>query len=368
MYHKKRAKVPMQKRKITLVVLIAILAALLAGCTGVAAPSGWPGSLAVDNTIFTASGAHIYAVNAETGTQKWLYPLTPDGARVFGTAPYLVDGQLIAGDYSFTLHSLNPDSGGEIWSNNDAKGRWIGAPIAVDGLILAPNADHNLYAINAKGVVQWTFTAKNGLWNQPVTDGKSVFVSSMDKNLYALDPKNGKVKYSVELGGSVMFSQTLGDDGILYIGTINNEILAISPDSGKILWKAKTGGTVWEPVVVKDGSLYGGDQSGKLFALSTKDGSKVWELEAGGTIIGGPVLTDKGLYFGNGYVNGEKPGEAMLVSTSGQKIWSQEVGGKLYSRPVTSGNLVIFGVFEGEKTLAALDENGKIVWSFTPSK
>ena len=46
----------MQKRKITLVVLIAMLGAMLAGCAGTPAPSGWPGNLAVDKTVFTASG------------------------------------------------------------------------------------------------------------------------------------------------------------------------------------------------------------------------------------------------------------------------------------------------------------------------
>jgi outer membrane protein assembly factor BamB len=358
----------MQKRKFTPIVLFMVLATLLAGCTGAgAAPTGWPGSLVVDKTVYTASGSHVYAVNAETGVEIWRFPLKPEGTKVFGAAPYLVDGQLIAGAYDFQLHSLKLD-GTENWVNKDATGRWIGSPISVDGLILAPNADHNLYALNANGIVQWKFTAKNGLWNQPVTDGKSVFVSSMDKNLYALNPKSGKVLWSVALGGSVLFSQTLGDDGVLYLGTINNEILAISPDTGKINWKVKTNGTVWEPVVVKDGTLYAGDQSGKVFALSTKDGSKIWDLDTGGSVIGGPVLTEKGLYFGTGYVNGEKPGEAMLVSTSGQKVWSQPVGGKLYSRPVISGNLVVFGIFEGDKTLAALDENGKNVWSFTPSK
>jgi eukaryotic-like serine/threonine-protein kinase len=161
----------MQKRKITPIVIIVILAALLAGCTGgTPAPAGWPTSLVVDKTIYTASGSHIYAVNAENGTEIWRFPLKVEGTRIFGAAPILVGGQLIAGDYEFQLHSLNPDSGGEIWVNKDATGRWIGSPIAVGDLILAPNADHNLYAINSNGVVQWKFTAKNGLWNQPVSD------------------------------------------------------------------------------------------------------------------------------------------------------------------------------------------------------
>ncbi|MEI8131815.1 MAG: PQQ-binding-like beta-propeller repeat protein [Leptolinea sp.] len=359
----------MQKSKISIVFFITIIAALLAGCSGAGAvPAGWPGSLVVNKIIYTASGSHVFAVNAETGAEIWRFPVKPEGTIIFGSAPILEGGQLIAGDYEFRLHSLNPDTGGEIWVNKDAAGRWIGSPIAIDGLILAPNADHNLYAINSNGIVQWKFTAKNGLWNQPVTDGKNVFVSSMDKNLYALNPKTGKVIWSIELGGAVMFSQTMGEDGILYIATINNEILAISPDTGRINWKAKTDGTVWEPVVIKDGTLYAGDQSGKVFALSAKDGHKIWDLDAGAPVIGGTALTDKGLFFGTGHINSSDAGEAMLVTTNGKKVWSQPVGGKLYSRPVVSGNLVVFGVFEGDKTLAALDENGKIVWSFNPSK
>lgn len=359
----------MQKRKISQIVLVAILAALLAGCTGgTALATGWPGSLAVEKTIYTASGSHVYAVNSETGAELWRFPLKPEGTTIFSAAPILVGGQLIAGAYDFKLHSLNPNTGGEIWVNSDAAGHWIGSPLAVGDLILAPNADHNLYALNSNGIVQWKFTAKNGLWSQPVTDGKNVFVASLDKILYALDPKSGKVVWSIELGGSVLFGLTMGDDGVLYIATINNEILAISPDTGKIIWRVKTDGTVWEPVIVKDGSLYAGDQSGKVYALSTKDGSKIWDLDAGAPVIGGMVLTDKGLYFGTGAINSSDAGDAMLVTTTGQKVWTQPVGGKLYSRPVVSGNLVVFGVFEGDKTLAALDENGKISWSFIPSK
>jgi outer membrane protein assembly factor BamB len=359
----------MHNRKIFLLLSILILAGLLSGCTGGMAPhAGWPASVLIEDTLYTASGSHVYALNPQTGVLKWRFPGEAQGAKIFGAAPILLGGQVIVGDYEFQLHSLNPDSGGEIWVNKDAKGRWIGSPITVGDLIIAPNADYNLYALNANGIVQWKFSVKNGLWTQPSTDGTNVYVSSMDKNLYALDGKTGKALWSVELGASVLFSQTLADDGNLYVGTLNNEVLAISSETGKIIWRTPTDGTVWYPVVVKNGQLFGGDQSGKVFALNTSDGSEIWKLDAGAPVVGGPVLTEKGLFFGTAYVNGEKPGEAMLVTTEGQKVWTQTVGGKLYSQPVVSGDQVVFGVFEGDNTLVALDGNGKVVWSFTPNK
>jgi outer membrane protein assembly factor BamB len=352
----------MHKRNIPVLLIFILLAISLTACSGVPMAAGWPESLTVDKTIYTASSSFILAVNAETGQQIWRYPEKADGARVFAAAPVMLDGDMIVGDYSFQLHSLNPVTGKENWVNKDATGRYIASPTLVDGLILAPNADHSLYAINKNGLLQWKFTAKNGLWDKPVSDGKSIFISSMDKNLYALNPQTGSVVWSVELGGSVLFSQAIGKDGSLYIGTLNNEIISIASDTGKVNWRVPTTGAVWSPVVEKDGTIFAGDQSGKVFALSTKDGSKIWELDAGSPVIGGLALSDKGLYFGT------QNGDALEVSTDGQKIWTQTVGGKLYSTPVISGSTIIFGVFEGDKTLAALDENGKLVWSFTPSK
>ncbi len=361
MRNKKKVK-KMHKRNIPVFLIFILLAFTLTACSGVPLASGWPESLAGDKTIYTSSGSFVYAVNAETGAELWRYPEKADGARVFSSAPILLDGDLIVGDYSFQLHNLDPVTGKEKWVNKDATGRYIAPATIMDGLILAPNADHTLYAINKNGLVQWKFTAKNGLWNQPVTDGKSIFISSMDKTLYALNPKSGEVIWSVDLGGSVLFSQTIGEDGSLYIGTLNNEFFSIASDTGKINWKVATAGAVWSPVLEKDGTIFGGDQSGKVFALSTKDGSNIWEVDAGAPVVGGLALSEKGLFFGT------QNGDALCVSTEGQKIWTQAVGGKLYSTPVISGTSIVFGVFEGEKTLAALDENGKLVWSFTPSK
>ncbi|GAP20043.1 PQQ-binding-like beta-propeller repeat protein [Leptolinea tardivitalis] len=371
----------MHKRRISLLLLFVTFSFLLSACGGTPAPASWPESLVVDkatlqklttdqaiadkqvDTLFVSSGSFVYAINAETGQEIGRYPEKAEGTNMYASAPALLNGSLYVGDYSSQFHSIDPTTRLQKWVKKDATGRFIASPVMIDDLILAPNADGHLYAYNSNGEVRWKFAASNGIWSTPVTDGKTVFISSMDRKLYAIDPgAEGKVLWTVDLGGSVVFSQVLGKDGNLYIGTLNNEIFSIASDSGKINWQVKTSGGVWSPVVVDNDKIFAGDQSGKVFALSSKDGSKIWETDAGSPVVGGLALTDKGLFVGT------QNGDALCISVNGQKVWTQTVGGKLYATPVVSGNNVIFGVFEGDKSLAALDENGKLVWTFTPSK
>jgi outer membrane protein assembly factor BamB len=361
----------MQKRFIPLIFLILTMVLLLTACTGIPVAAGWPASTVVDKTIYTSSGQYVYAVNTETGQQTHRWPEKAENGKIFSAAPVILsDGKLVVGDYNSELNIIDPNVDPTTFTTKtkDATGKYIAPSLVLkdhDDLILAPNSDHSLYAYSKAGKFLWKFSeAKNNLWSQPVTDGKTVFVASMDKNVYAIDPAaDGKVLWSKDLGGSVMFSLALANNGSLYIGTLNNELFSIDSTTGKINWQVKTSGAVWSPVLVQDDTIYAGDQSGKVFALSTKDGSKVWELDAGSPVIGGLAFSDKGLFFGT------EKGDAICVSTSGAKVWTTTVGGKLYSTPVISGSSVIFGVFEGDKTLAALDEkNGTLVWGFTPAK
>jgi outer membrane protein assembly factor BamB len=358
----------MHKSKISLFFVFILLALLLTACSGVPMSSGWPMSLVDGKTIYTASGSHIYAVNVDTGKEQTprRFPEKVEGATVFGSAPILVDGYLFAGDYNNHLWKIPTSFVQEEWKKNDSTGRFIASPELFGELILAPNADHNLYAYDSKGIVKWKFTASNGLWTKPSISGDLIIVSSMDKKVYALRQNTNKdgvdVVWSKDLGGSVLFSQALGEDGNLYIGTLNNELFSIEAASGKVNWQVKTAGTVWSPVVVGKDKIYAGDQSGKIFALNTKDGSQAWEVNAESAVIGGLTLTDKGLFAGT------EKGTALCLSVDGTKIWTETVGGKLYSTPVISGDYVIFGVFEGDKTLAAYYQDGRSAWTFTPSK
>jgi outer membrane protein assembly factor BamB len=59
-------------------------------------------------------------------------------------------------------------------------------------------------------------------------------------------------------------------------------------------------------------------------------------------------------------------GSVFALDRDGKVLWTEEVGGKIYTAPVAAGDLTIVAPLETEFYLAALDQNGRQVWTFTP--
>ncbi len=362
----------MQKRKFLLFPIFLLLAVILSACSGAIPDKSWSESLVMDKTIYTASGSFVYIINAETGKEiePKHFPEKAEGTMAFGAAPVILGDQLLVSDYASQLRLLSMDLKSQSKLIKDATGRFISSPTITDKLILAANADHNLYAYDKDLNLKWKFQAKNSIWTRPVVYDDLIFVASLDKNVYALSENASKdgadVVWSKDLGGAVFLSLAIDEKGNLYIGTLNNEIFSIDAKTGKINWQVKTSGTVWSPVAIKDDRVYGGDQSGKVFALNKKDGSLVWEYEAGSPVIGSVTLYDDRLFAGT--QNGEALSIAIADEPKSRLLWTQNVGGKLYSTPVLTDKYVVFGSYESDKTLAAYKFNGDAGWTFTPSK
>ncbi len=55
----------------------------------------------------------------------------------------------------------------------------IGGVLVANNMIYAPNADYNLYALDLKGQLQWTFAADQSIWGAPVSDGTNVYFGTL---------------------------------------------------------------------------------------------------------------------------------------------------------------------------------------------
>ena len=96
------------------------------------------------------------------------------------------------GGYDAKLYSLNPQTGTQNWVFDQATDKYIAQVEAAEGLILAPNNDGNLYALDGTGTMKWKYTAGKQLWATPLSDGERIYQASMDRHIYALDPETGK--------------------------------------------------------------------------------------------------------------------------------------------------------------------------------
>ena len=148
-------------RFLTLLVLMIIAGSVLSACTGGAGVvASFPG-ITVDpasETVYLASGPHIYSVNLANGTERWRYPEKADGKITFYASPALTeDGQLIQGSYDHKLYSLNVSSRQLNWTFANATDVYVAQPLVTGGKVYAPNSDTSVYALDKTGALVWEF-------------------------------------------------------------------------------------------------------------------------------------------------------------------------------------------------------------------
>jgi outer membrane protein assembly factor BamB len=357
------------KTKHTISILTLILITLaLSACSGrTMVASGWAGVTADQDTAYLAFNNHVYAVDINTGIERWRYPQETDTKITFYASPALTDdGQLIVGSYNNVLYSLNPQNGQVNWSFEEAKGRYIGAPLVTLTGIFAPSADNNLYALDFHGNQIWgPFATEEPIWAQPATDDQCecIYIASMDHKIYALDSANGDLKWKTDdLGGSIVSTPALSDDRHLYVGTFANEMLAIDASNGNILWRFTTQDWAWAGPAIKDDTLYFGDLSGTFYALDRNNGQQRWQIQPGGSIVGRPLITEEGIYFTT------EDGSLISTDSDGAIRWNQSFEGNMYAGPVKNGDLILVPTTELDALLIAFDSNGVQRWSFEPKE
>mgnify|MGYP001235121574 CR=1 FL=1 len=351
----------MKRKTILILVVTLMLAFLLSACSGSSssAAKSWAGVLLTDDTIFYSNSTFVYALKTENGNILWSYPEKASPSRIFSAEPVLAGDQLIVGDYGKLLTSLNVLDGKEKWQFGGAKSRYVDSPLVINDMILAPNADYHLYALDLQGNLKWTFTAGHSLWTRPASDGKFVYVACLDHNLYALDLVTGSLVWKTDLGASLVSRPVLSEDGTLvFQGNIDGTMVALSTSDGSKVWEQKAGGPIWSAPVVYSGNLYFGDESGRINILLARDGSVVQSLQTDGAVLGGGTILETGIAFGN------EKGEVILVGFNGEKQWTRTVNGKLYSNLHSNGSRLIVSAYGGEKPLVALDVNGNENWYF----
>jgi outer membrane protein assembly factor BamB len=360
----------LNKKRLILISLIALAVLALSGCaSGAGVSVNWPGLAADSEKAYISSTSFIYAVDLKTGKEVWHYPDKADNALHFYANPVLTaDGQLLIGSAG-TKHpfvSLNTKTGKENWTGPflKAKGIWIAPPLVMNDLIYAPNADGFLYILKLDGTFVESVELGGALWSAPGSDGKLIYVASLDHHLHIIDPASPQSSRSIDLGGAIPGGPSIGNAGA-YVGTFSSKMELVKSNGDRQTLSDSVGRIWGAPVIdaVDGETLYYADLDGNVYSYDLTKGKQNWTgVKPDGPVVGSLLVNGDQIYVVT------EAGTLVALDRSGKSIWDKVVGGKIYTTPVLSNDLILVAPYQADFLLAAFDADGKQAWTFAPAK
>jgi len=358
--------------------MVLLGAVLLSACAGGAVRgSSWPGLSASGDVAYLASGSLVHAISLKDGRELWQFPEKASTKQIFYASPVITsDGLVIVGSAG-TDHSLiainpadvNPDTNAPLpaWTFNGAGDHWVASPLVVGDKLFAPNSDGNLYVLDladGKSQKQAIKVIELGgrLWAQPVTDGTRVYVTSLDHSVHAIDIETYAVLWHEDVPAAIPGSPAIGADGTLYVGSLASQLEKFDPATGEHETAITVKDWIWSTPVVDGDALYFGDVSGNFYSYNTSTGTLNWSIKPDEAITANAILQNDHLLLVT------ESGDVYAIGKDGSTLWFDTIGGQLYSTPVISNDLILVAPLGADFYLAALNSDGRQVWTFTPGK
>jgi outer membrane protein assembly factor BamB len=352
-------------------------ALLLSACGGAVRGATWAGLTADEDTAYLADGPFVYAINLRDGREVWHFPESADSQLAFYSTPVITsDGLIIVGSSGneHSLFALNPnDINAETntprvaWTFTDANDDWVAPPLVVEDRLYAPNSDGNLYVLDlqdgqsSKRAVE-TISVGGRLWAQPSTDGERLYLTALDHSVIAVDLATNEVLWHEDIEGAVAGSAVLGPDGMLYVGSLASRLVRFDPSNGSHEPVLEAENWIWSTPALSGDTLYFSDLNGRFYAFNTSSGDLSWApVQPDGPITASALVQEENILVAT------ESGAVFALDRDGKVLWTQQIGGKIYTTPVAAGDVILVAPLETEFYLAALDQNGRQIWTFSPN-
>ena len=231
-------------------------------------------------------------------------------------------------------------------------------------------------AMNAKtGRQVWRFRT-GVIESSPLIVDKTVFVGSWNHKVYALNLKNGKVRWSYDTGEEIDSSAAYAD-GTVYIGANDGHVYALSAWTGAFRWRASSFSRFgrreyfYATPTVAYGRVYIGNTDGTLYAFGAKTGDLLWAQNAGTYVYSAAAVWRHRVYIGT-YDGRLRAFDA----ATGDPVWSFDAPAKIHGAPTVMAGLVYFAtattgpnahpsryIKHGPRGVFAVNaRTGKLVW------
>ncbi|HZY93345.1 MAG TPA: PQQ-binding-like beta-propeller repeat protein [Candidatus Bathyarchaeia archaeon] len=240
------------------------------------------------------------------------------------------------------------------------------SPAVADGTVFISSYDGNLYAIDEfSGTLKWTFPTSAPVYASPAVANGRVFVVSRDSWLYALDEATGSTLWSRQNPTPITSSPAVAD-GIIFYGTWyrppGSLLMAVNATTGGLVWQYYSDDTIRSSPSVLGGRVFFGQDNGYVIALNETTHALLWRVQAGAAIVG----TAPALANGRVYVGMDSSQFLALDQVTGALRWSYPIGPVNATSGAVANGVVYFGT--GAGIVYALNATtGGLVWQYPSS-
>lgn len=279
--------------------------------------------------FFGSTDGNLYAVDEETGKQRWKFKTA--ASRQVTSTPAVANGVVYFGGFDGIFYALAADTGAVRWTFlteyerrfegkrlhgyppgsqtiPDSWDIYTSSPAVFRNRVYFGSGDGSVYALDAQtGVLQWKFPTGDIVHASPAVANNTVYIGSWDSYLYALDADTGQEKWRFKGGEDSFIHNQQGfqsspavADGTVYVGCRDGHVYAIDAATGRKKWDYPTSkGWVNSTPAVRDGVVYAGTSDGYRFlALNAKTGGLKFSLDAKGAVFSSPALAGRLAYVG----------------------------------------------------------------------
>lgn len=347
----------------------------------------------VMNTAWTQPGGNAAKAMGHVAlggalTRAWSADINGGNERTrLAAAPVVADGRVYAVDTTATLRAFNAETGSVLWTSRvgdpaDLKGGrnfWTGEFTGNGATVFGGGVSYDngrLYATNglgdtvafdaATGAQLWRVRHGGPLRGAPTIAYDTVFVVSQDNQLYALDPVDGRLRWTgigtLESANVFGAAAPAAAQGTVVAGFSSGELNAYRYENGRIVWQDALARTsistsagalsdVDAEPVIDNGRVYAIGQGGRMVALELVTGQRVWEINVAG--ISTPAVAGEWLF-----VVTDQAQLLAVARASGQVRWMTQLprfanekskeGRITWTGPILAGNRLVLANSVGD--------------------
>jgi eukaryotic-like serine/threonine-protein kinase len=293
---------------------------------------------------------NLYAIDIRSGKQKWKFKT---GGEVNSSAA-VYNNTVYFGSFDGYYYAVDIISGKLKWKLKTGGEKWMGGK-AYWGMKPADIYMNDL----------WDFFLSSPVVGK-IAGNSIVYFGSSDGNVYALDAKDGELKWKFKTNGSIHTSPALYSNTI-YIGNWDGLFYAIDAQTGKEKWKFKTGEQqamtgIQASATLENGVVYFSARDAHMYALDAANGTLLWKYDAENSwILSTAAIKDHVLYTGTSdtYLL------LALDANTGKEKFRFKTNGYVYGSPAVAGGAAFFGDFTGKMYALDLNTGGRNWTSFS---